>query len=1694
MKKFLLLPVLFFALSLSFSQNILIVNLPTDKGVEGELRFAINRSKPGDVINIEVENVVLEQGEIAILHDLHITGQEKNPATIIGNGATRIFSFKNLIEPSQPIIKDPATGELLAGSLIEHLVLTGGLSSDPEFGGEGGAVRLNNRSALFRKVTFQKNSTIGKGGAVCAFGGQLIFEYCTFNTNTAENEVISNGGAIYYENREGGQSQTLPSLRLTGSSLSGNQSARGAGGAIYLIDNSDNFTYAVKNSTFYNNAGAGGGAIALSDDKGSSIGNIDQCTFSGNIDTERGGGAIQLINNGKLSITRSTITENTSGGGGGGIYTALGTVSLYSTIVSKNSIGSQSLPFSEDLYAQNEGALTSEGYNFLGINSFNFFGNPNPNDIKGDEPLLTALADNGGLTLTHRPSEKSPVIDAGDVNLKPDGTEYDQRGEPFVRFYENKIIDIGAVEFVPVPIVTCPEFVNIIPPFDLCYDPLQLQANTDNSQDPEITYNWSVLAGTGSLLNPSSQFPTLSGLKPNATVQIQVTINKEGCAPLSDITTITKPDEIAPEITVTAIPPTLCEGTPITFVVTHNLPSSMSYFVNWYFSNPNQQPNLFGDTVLIENYNQGDSIYATINLSTGNQSEVCFNAYSDTSNVEYFNPIPYTYVEALVSSPGSLCEGDTVQLQVQGYEADSFNWYEIDSETDLIRQLQLPADTLSSITIDSKTFTSFGTKIYFVAAANACDTTISNSINVYFQPKNNAGTLPSDTICVGGSVTLQANSSNNSISGNIWQQKSSSSEWVTLVPNIGFDSLTITPNETAEYRLVVRDSDGICPRDTSNHALITVNTPPKKASLPADMTICAGERINLTASGSLDNLDWFVSNDGETFEPITFPNMIGDSIATQVLFENNTNTPRNYYLFVQSTNSCGSVNSDTMVITVNPIPSIDPIASVVECGSYILPPITGTNLSSNQAYFTAPNGQGTVVAVGTEIVSNTILYAYDISTTGCFSESVLTISINTTPSVDIGPNQTICESNSPVQLNGSLGGAATAINWTTNGTGSFSNTNAINPTYTLSPADILQGQITIKATTVSSPSCTDEVDSLLIIIPPQVVVDAGADQASTCSDDSFNLNGSITNATSGTWSNYEGTFSPSATDLSATYTPSQNEIDNGLVQLILTSDNNSLCPSVSDTVDLTIVNYELILSDDVASIFSGDSIVMDVLENDLVEGGVSALSLVNPPTAGTAYINSSNQLVYVSAFGFSGNETVDYTVIDQCGFVDQATLQLTITNTAPTAIDINLSLLNQTSATFDLRTLFTDAENNILFDSTTIVSNNNVGVASISGFDLTVVYSNTNINTIDSFYVNVLDAGNETATALIKILLSGELLVADAGADKTIKTFSTTLNATPVIGATSYWSPVSGLTFDDLTNPTASVSGFNPEKSPYLLIWNVDNGNTISSDTVKITVINVPPVIIKAEKITVKQKITVISLDSLVVDSNRNISSIKIITPFSYLDGEVVSIDNEALTITIDLNKSGISDTTSIVDSLEYEVCDAFNTCDRSYIRVLREGVNMRELTRIEEISPNTIYNFLSPNNDILNSNFFFNIKIIKSDGTELIVDIVTDNETNGILRYGPDFANTFSELVERIEVVIFNRWGDQIIAFEDYFGGVAYTKGEIIGNEVPEEYVWKGRDKNGNSLVNGTYYFYVKIISRVSDDSSTSGFIELRD
>ncbi len=221
---------------------------------------------------------------------------------------------------------------------------------------------------------------------------------------------------------------TLAGLNLTGGD-GGGATLNGRGGAIL---NQGTLTLTRCTLSGNSTAEASGGAIA-----NTATLTLRQCTVSGNNAGSWGGG---LYNDGTAHLLHCTVANNHAGDRGGGIYNDNPrSLTLENSLVAGNSAG-----FLADIF--NAGTLTSVGANLVQTT----VGGTITGTLTIANPLLAALAANNGPTPTHATSPASPARNAAVGSA----ITADQRGYPLFG-----AADIGAYEgqLGPIPAITVNE-------------------------------------------------------------------------------------------------------------------------------------------------------------------------------------------------------------------------------------------------------------------------------------------------------------------------------------------------------------------------------------------------------------------------------------------------------------------------------------------------------------------------------------------------------------------------------------------------------------------------------------------------------------------------------------------------------------------------------------------------------------------------------------------------------------------------------------------------------------------------------------------------------------------------------------------------------------------------------------------------------------------------------------------------------------------------------------------------------------------------------------------------------------------------------------------------------------------------------------------------------------------------------------
>lgn len=265
----------------------------------------------------------------------------------------------------------------------------------------------------------------GNGGGLSVSTGTLNVNRCTFSSN----QSVS-GGAIYANGPGAIVNITDSYFDLNSANLGGL-----GGGAIWFSSTgASGGTLSISGSLFEHNGATFSAAVIYLSGAGAKT--ITNSTLSQNGVYDAGLGLYlamsPLIYNqsGTLTMTNCTVADNVMGGPTTyAIRRSSGTLSIVNSIVANNRFGAATTNCT--------GTITNGGNNLSDDASCNF-GSGNNTD-----PLLDALADNGGYTMTMALQTGSPAINAG--NDASCTSSYDQRGSGYSRIVGTNC-DIGAYE------------------------------------------------------------------------------------------------------------------------------------------------------------------------------------------------------------------------------------------------------------------------------------------------------------------------------------------------------------------------------------------------------------------------------------------------------------------------------------------------------------------------------------------------------------------------------------------------------------------------------------------------------------------------------------------------------------------------------------------------------------------------------------------------------------------------------------------------------------------------------------------------------------------------------------------------------------------------------------------------------------------------------------------------------------------------------------------------------------------------------------------------------------------------------------------------------------------------------------------------------------------------------------------------
>ncbi len=232
-------------------------------------------------------------------------------------------------------------------------------------------------------------------------------------------------------------------------------------------------------------------------------------------------------------------------------------------------------------------------------------------------------------------------------------------------------------------------------------------------------------------------------------------------------------------------------------------------------------------------------------------------------------------------------------------------------------------------------------------------------------------TLP--PVCPGNPVNLSAPS--NAYTNLAWEPAN-----VVATPNA--TNTTAIISEDTEFFLTFEDACG----NSYAYTYLASVTPGLEITLPNDTSLCIGDQIQIEAqiNGSYSNFNWY-GTPGTSLSP------------------NNTLSPTvsgagNYQIFVESTNGC--TYSESFSISNLPTPNViwPEITTFCPDSTFVLSPVL------NAEFWTWENGDE---SPSFELTNSDTVFI-TMQTGGCISTDSIFIEQLQIPTLDFGPDQTLC--------------------------------------------------------------------------------------------------------------------------------------------------------------------------------------------------------------------------------------------------------------------------------------------------------------------------------------------------------------------------------------------------------------------------------------------------------------------------------------------------------------------------------------------------------------------------------------------------------------------------------------------------------------------------------------------------------------
>ncbi len=467
--------------------------------------------------------------------------------------------------------------------------------------------------------------------------------------------------------------------------------------------------------------------------------------------------------------------------------------------------------------------------------------------------------------------------------------------------------------------------------------------------------------------------------------------------------------------------------------------------------------------------------WADKQVMTGNPEIDMVKALSDcatsVSSSDVCEGDSYTVTHGTSNS----CDGDA---RLRYYNAVSDTWTYGDYGTDQYDY------TITGANIGTYTFR---TRIYGQNGTQYC----TSDVTVTVHPGSSADAGQDEDICNGESVTIGGSPTGSGGTGPYTY------EWQ---PAAGLSSASdanpiASPDTTTTYTVIVTDENGCSSTDEMTITIIPSASP----DAGQDVEYCYGGSVTIggspTASGGTTPYTY-------EWEPASGLSSTSDANPTA-----SPDTTTTYTVIVTDGNGCSS--TDDITVTVNPIPSVDAGPNDTICNGdsvTIGGSPTGSGGTTPYTYEWEPASGLSSTSEANPLASPDATTTYTVTLTdenGCTSVDSLIVSVNPSPAVDAGPNDTICNGDSIT-----IGGSPTGSGGTTPYTYEWEPASGLSSASDANPTASPDSTTTYTVTLTDVNGCMS-IDSMFIFVRPSPLVEAGMNDT-ICNGQSVTLGGSPT--------------------------------------------------------------------------------------------------------------------------------------------------------------------------------------------------------------------------------------------------------------------------------------------------------------------------------------------------------------------------------------------------------------------------------------------------------------------------------------------------------------------------------------------------------------------------------------------------------